>query len=109
MVLPLLRVVELAALALCVCVGMAGRPTGHEMAHAENAKEMQSVQYPWKGTDDEIVVNLAIGSLRDSLTMWLTTERGVPARWSRAVNCSLAPDGLVSRGRFESNAAPSGR
>jgi hypothetical protein len=32
---------------------------------------------PWKDTDDEVVVNLAIGSLRDSLQMWLKTERGI--------------------------------
>lgn len=38
---------------------------------------MQAVQYPWKGTADAIVINLAIGSLRDSLLMWLKTERGV--------------------------------
>ena len=33
--------------------------------------------FPWKDTEDEIVVNLAIGSLRDSLQMWLKTERGI--------------------------------
>ena len=49
------------------------------MAHAANASRTEAVQYPWEGTGDEIVVNLAIGSLRDSLMKWLTTERGVHA------------------------------
>jgi hypothetical protein len=32
---------------------------------------------PWKDSDDETVVNVAIGSLRESLLAWLKTERGV--------------------------------
>ena len=32
--------------------------------------------FPWKGTDDEAPVNLAIGSLGNSLLAWLKTERG---------------------------------
>jgi hypothetical protein len=56
-----------------------GWPTGDDVAHAENANRQQAIQYPWAGTDDEIVVNLAIGSLRDSLMQWLTSERGVHA------------------------------
>lgn len=47
------------------------------MAHAVG--HVQSVRYRWSGTDDEIVVNLAIGSLRDSMMKWLTGERGVHA------------------------------
>ena len=54
-------------------------PTGDTMAQAANAPRTETVRYPWTGTDDEIVVNLAIGSLRDSLMKWLTTERGVHA------------------------------
>lgn len=72
MTTPLSRFIRVAALTLLVCAG-SGCPTGDDVAHANT----QSVQYPWKGTDDEIVVNLAIGSLRDSLMMWLKTERGV--------------------------------
>jgi hypothetical protein len=34
---------------------------------------------PWKDSDDEVVVNVAIGSLRESLLAWLKTERGVHA------------------------------
>ena len=49
------------------------------MTPTANADRTATVQFPWKGTDDEIVVNLAIGSLRDSLLQWLTTERGVHA------------------------------
>jgi hypothetical protein len=49
------------------------------VAHAENAIRTQAIQYPWAGTDDEIVVNLAIGSLRESMMGWLTSERGVHA------------------------------
>src|ERR1700730_18217940 len=56
-----------------------GWPKGDNMAHAENANRTQVIQFPWAGTDDEIVVNLAIGSLRDSLMRWLATERGVHA------------------------------
>ena len=52
-------------------------PTGENVAHAQD--QVRAVQLPWKGTDDEIVVNLAIGSLRDSMTQWLTSERGVHA------------------------------
>ena len=32
---------------------------------------------PWKDSDDEVVVNIAIGSLRESVLAWLKTERGV--------------------------------
>jgi hypothetical protein len=56
--------------------GLAGWPGG---SMAEAAGDMQSVRYPWANTDDEIVVNLAIGSLRDSMLKWLTSERGVHA------------------------------
>ena len=41
------------------------------------AGQTRSFTFPWKGTDDEVAVNLAIGSLRDSLQMWLKTERGI--------------------------------
>jgi hypothetical protein len=67
--------IKLAALTLFVGMGMAGCPTGDDVAQAQT----QSVRYPWSGTDDEIVVNLAIGSLRDSLMRWLTSDRGVHA------------------------------
>lgn len=70
MLLPLRRFVKAAALMLAAAAAF---PTGDNVAQAG----MTSVQYPWKGTEDEIVVNLAIGSLRDSLMKWLTTERGV--------------------------------
>jgi hypothetical protein len=46
---------------------------------AEDADQMRSFEYPWKNTDDEIVVNMALGSLRESLLMWLKTEHGVHA------------------------------
>ena len=49
------------------------------MAHAANAARTEAVQYPWQGTDDEIVVNLAIGSLHHAMLNWLTTERGIHA------------------------------
>ena len=49
------------------------------MAHAQGSDQVRALQLPWKGTDDEIVVNLAIGSLRESLMQWLTSERGVHA------------------------------
>jgi len=71
-----LRIIKAAALALAAALGW---PTGGDMAHAANASRTEAVQYPWEGTGDEIVVNLAIGSLRDSLMKWLTTERGVHA------------------------------
>jgi hypothetical protein len=41
------------------------------------AGQTRPFAFPWKDTDDEVVVNLAIGSLRDSLQMWLKTERGI--------------------------------
>lgn len=52
------------------------------MASAEDAAPRQGipVTFPWKGSpDDEITANLAIGSLRESLLMWLKTERGIHA------------------------------
>jgi hypothetical protein len=45
----------------------------------EGGSQTRSVVLPWHDTDDEIAANLAIGSLRDSLMMWLQTERGVHA------------------------------
>lgn len=44
---------------------------------SEPAPQTRPFMLPWKDTDDEIVVNLAIGGLRDSVLMWLKTERGV--------------------------------
>lgn len=70
------RTIKAAALTLLGVIA-AGWPTGDTMAHAANASRTEAVQYPWEGTDDAIVVNLAIGSLRDSMMKWLTTERGV--------------------------------
>lgn len=72
------RITRAAALVFLGAIG-AVWPTGDDMAQAADAKQMEAVQYPWEGTDDAIVVNLAIGSLRDSLMKWLTTERGVHA------------------------------
>jgi len=69
------RLIKAAALALAAALGW---PTGNDMAYA-NASRTETVRYPWDGTGDEIAVNLAIGSLRDSLMKWLTTERGVHA------------------------------
>lgn len=73
--LPRRHFLKVATLALA-SAGLAGWP-GDRMAQA--AGNMQSVRYPWANTDDEIAVNLAIGSLRDSMLKWLTTERGVHA------------------------------
>jgi hypothetical protein len=72
------RAIKAAALML-VGVLMAGCPTGDDMAHAASASRTETIQYPWQGTDDEIVVNLAIGSLHHSMMNWLTTERGIHA------------------------------
>jgi len=49
------------------------------VTRAESGILTRLVGLPWEGTDDEVVTNLAIGSLRDSLMMWLATERGVHA------------------------------
>jgi hypothetical protein len=78
MPLRLPRVVKAAALTFVGAVAL-GWPTGDRMAHAQGPVQMQSFALPWKGTEDEIVVNLAIGSLRDSLAKWLASERGVHA------------------------------
>src|SRR5215470_15017846 len=75
MILPRRLFLNAAALALAG-TGLAGWPGG---SMAQAGRNVQNVRYPWSGTDDEIVVNLAIGSLRDSLMKWLTTERGVHA------------------------------
>jgi hypothetical protein len=78
MPIHLLRILKAAAL-IFVSVIAAGWPTGDDVVHAQKANRPQAIQYPWSGTDDEIVVNLAIGSLRESMLKWLTTERGVHA------------------------------
>src|ERR1044072_6114715 len=52
--------------------------TGADMAQAQ-VQKTQAIRYPWAGTDDEIIVNLAIGNLRDSMIKMLTSERGVHA------------------------------
>jgi hypothetical protein len=49
------------------------------MTQAENTNQTRPIQFPWTNTDDEIVTNFAVGTLRDSLLMWLKTERGVHA------------------------------
>ena len=49
------------------------------MAQAEVGNQTRSVVLPWQDTDDEIITNMAIGRLRDSLLMWLKTGRGVHA------------------------------
>ena len=51
------------------------------MTNAEQPASQQTipVTFPWKGSPDEITANLAIGSLRGSLLMWLKTERGIHA------------------------------
>jgi hypothetical protein len=71
------RAIKAAALALAGAL-TAAIPTGATVAHAAPAQP-QAIRYPWTGTDDEIAVNLAIGSLRESLIKGLTTERGVHA------------------------------
>ncbi|MEN3382408.1 MAG: hypothetical protein V7608_2452 [Hyphomicrobiales bacterium] len=55
------RILKTTALILVGAIA-AGWPTGDDVAHAENASRPQAIQYPWTGTEDEIVVNLAIGS-----------------------------------------------
>jgi hypothetical protein len=72
------RAIKMSVLVLAGTM-MLGWPTGHTMAQSANTPRVESVGYPWAGTDDEIAINLAIGSLRDSLIKWLTTERGVHA------------------------------
>jgi hypothetical protein len=70
---------------------------------------------PWKDSDDEVVVNVAIGSLRESLLAWLKTERGVRASCQiigllysaarpQSCQCTPAQAGLVPVSRFASNA-----
>jgi hypothetical protein len=71
------RIIKAAALTLAGAISAAS--TESPVAHAVDIGRAETVRYPWADTDDEIVVNLAIGSLRDSLMRWLTTERGVHA------------------------------
>lgn len=52
---------------------------GQSMAHAQGSDSPRSIKMPWTGTDDEFVANVATGSLRDLLKLWLTTERGIHA------------------------------
>jgi hypothetical protein len=54
---------------------------------------------PWKDSDDEVVVNVAIRSLRESLLAWLKTERGVHIE---TLLCSI---GALAGGRSEDRAA----
>src|SRR3979490_1823461 len=57
----------------------AALPSFSANAMAEQSGQLEPVQLPWKNTPDEIVVNLATGSLRESMLGWLKTERGVHA------------------------------
>jgi hypothetical protein len=62
---------------MLLVVAAVGR-TGEIMAHAEE-NQTKPVRLPWTDTEDEVVSNIAIGSLRESLMMWLKTERGIHA------------------------------
>jgi len=75
--MSIFRVLRAATLTLVGAL-TAAIPTGDTVAHAAPAQS-QAIRYPWTGTDDQIVVNLAIGSLRETLIRRLTTERGVHA------------------------------
>jgi hypothetical protein len=75
-----------------------GWPTGPAMASA-NGPRIEKAGYPWAGTGDEIVVNLAIGSLRDSLVKWLTTERGVHAETLLVATGAIAGFAALSAAR----------
>src|ERR1041384_3176687 len=71
------RIIKVAALTL---VGpLAAASTGDRMARAAKSGRTEAIRYPWTNTDDEIIVNLAIGNLRDTLIKRLTGERGVHA------------------------------
>jgi hypothetical protein len=61
------------------------------MAEANPAAQQRrvNVTLPW-APDGEIEANLAIGSLRDSLLSWLTTDRGVHVETLMTVVGSLA-------------------
>jgi hypothetical protein len=73
------RTLGAAVLMVVSAIAAAGWPTGDHVAHAASPNRTESIHYPWSGTDDEIAVNLAIGSLRESMWKWLTSERGVHA------------------------------
>jgi hypothetical protein len=45
----------------------------------ENKAQTAAIKLPWQGTADEVAANIATGSLRESLLVWLKTERGVHA------------------------------
>src|SRR5689334_20578426 len=92
------RIIKAASLALAGAITL-GWPTGHTMAQSANTPRVQSVGYPWAGTGDEIVVNLAIGSLRDSLIKWLTTERGVHAETLLVATGAIAGFAALSAAR----------
>jgi hypothetical protein len=58
-----------------MCLRMPGASSDADMV---DAQEPKTLEVPWKGRQpDEVVANLAIGSLRESLLTWLKTERGV--------------------------------
>jgi hypothetical protein len=60
------------------------------VSRAETVNLTRSVTLPWEDTDDEVATNLAIGSLRDSLMMWLSGERGVHAETLLVATGALA-------------------
>ncbi|HEY3680885.1 MAG TPA: hypothetical protein VGL45_19385 [Bradyrhizobium sp.] len=64
-----------------------------------NVQQIRAFVLPWKDSDDEVVVNVAIGSLRESLLAWLKTERGVHIE---TLLCSI---GALAGGRSEDRAA----
>jgi hypothetical protein len=96
------RAIKISTLALAGAF-LLGWPTGHTMAQSANTPRVESVGYPWAGTGDEIVVNLAIGSLRDSLIKWLTTERGVHAETLLVATGAIAGFAALSAARERVN------
>lgn len=59
------------------------------MTDTNPAGRVAAVRLPWE-PDGAIAANIAIGSLRDSILMWLTTERGVHVETLMATVGSLA-------------------
>lgn len=65
------------------------KPSTSEPPPPAPAGRMVPVQFPWE-PDGGITANLAIGSLRDSLLMWLKSERGVHAETLMVATGALA-------------------
>jgi hypothetical protein len=103
--LAVLTAIELARPGLVKRTTMAGTMTEQNGQGA--GPRFETPKLPWDGdADGEIIANLTIGSLRDSILKWLTSERGVHAETLMVTIGALA--GFAAQNAAFRSIGPSG-